>query len=265
MAKPAGLLRPAPLLYSSFWTVLDWLFPPTCGGCGKTGVRWCEPCQNQIQPITSNFCPVCGDLLPLPPSPAGPSPAGDSALCANCRQRPPAFQELRSYGVFQGPLRKAIHRLKYQKDVGMGEALSKHLIELYNHLKWEIDWITPVPLNKTRERERGYNQSGLLGRPLAYAVQKPYRPDVIKRSRNTHSQVGLNAAERQKNVEDAFSIRTDQVRGKVILIVDDVATTGSTINACARALRDAGASAVYGLTLARAAPQADADDRPIPS
>lgn len=263
MKKLAGLFRLAHVLYPSLWAALDWVFPPTCGGCNTTGTRWCSTCQSQVMLVSAPFCEICGDLQN--DLPAGETPAGTVFICDHCQSQRPAYQSLRSYGVFKGPLREAIHRMKYQKDLGMGEALSKHLIELYNHLKWDIDLIAPVPLSRKRELERGYNQAGLLGRSLAYAVQKTYQPEIILRSRDTRSQVGLSAQERRQNVAGAFSADTQQVRGKTVLIIDDVTTTGSTIHACAQALHNAGASAVYGLTLARAVSQADADDRPTTS
>ena len=251
--KMAGQLSPAYFLYQSLWQALDWLFPPTCGGCSQTGVTWCAACQNQVVRIAQPVCPRCGD----------PRPENDGP-CPDCLAHPPEYEQLRSFAVFQGPLREALHRRPYHGDIGLGRPLSKHLIEYYNDLKWDIDLVAPVPLSKKRMRERGYNQSGALGRPLAYAIQKPFETGALQRTRNTQSQVGLSAANRQKNVEDAFSAKREKVQGKVILVIDDVSTTGSTINACARALRLAGASAVYGLTLARSVLQADADDQPKP-
>lgn len=146
--------------------------------------------------------------------------------------------------------------------MGMGEALSKHLIELYNDLKWDIDMIVPVPLSKAHYKKRGYNQAGLLARPLAYAVEKPYRPGALERTRDTLSQVHLGAHERRKNVSNAFGAKAEIVKGKNILVIDDVTTTGSTISACAKALKSAGASTVFGMTLARSVLQADVDDQP---
>ncbi len=251
--KLAGQARPAYFLYHYLWYTLDWLFPPTCGGCKRTGLRWCEACQQQVIRITGPVCTRCGDPLD--------GQADVPLLCPNCQDHPPEYQAVRSFAAFGGPLREAMHRLKYQRDIGIGEALSKHLIELYNELKWGIDLVTPVPLSAKRARERGYNQSGLLARPLAYAVQKPYQPSILMRSRDTRSQVGLGANERRQNVEGAFTASTAQVKEKVVLVIDDVMTTGSTINACTQALLRAGASAVYGLTLARAMSQADADDQ----
>ncbi len=257
----AGQASPAFLLYHVMWCALDWLFPPTCGGCNQPGFRWCVPCQQQIQRVVNPVCACCGELLKTQ-NLREPS-AG--LLCYDCQAQLPEYQALRSYGLFSGPLREALHRLKYQRDIGMGEALSKHLIELYNELKWDIDLIAPVPLSQKRLRERGYNQSGLLARPLAYAVQKAYLPDILTRSRNTHTQVGLSANERHKNVEGAFAANKEKVKGKVVLVIDDVTTTGSTISACAQALRIAGASAVYALTLARAVSKTDTDDHLISS
>ncbi len=251
----AGLERPAYFLYHTLWCALDWLFPPTCGGCSLPGTRWCEDCQKQVVRVQGRICPCCGDPLTENASWSGP--------CRNCLNYPPAFLALRSFGIFDGHLREALHQLKYQRDMGLGEALSKHLIEIYNEVKWDVNLVVPVPLSQQRLKERGYNQSGLLGRPFAYAIQKAYQPDVLQRTRDTCSQVGLSAFDRHQNVNGAFQARADKVNGKAVLVIDDVTTTGSTINACAQALYAAGASAVYGLTLARAVLKADVDDRSI--
>lgn len=169
---------------------------------------------------------------------------------------------LRSFGEYGGSLRNGILRLKFRRDIGLAEALSKHLISLYNELNLEIDLVVPVPLNKKRQRKRGYNQASVLALPLAYAICKPYETHALERTRDTLSQVRLGASERKKNVQDAFHAHSKWIDGKKILVVDDVTTTGSTINACAQALLRAGASAVFGLTLARAVLQADVDDQP---
>lgn len=248
--KLAGTAYPARFLYSTMWSALDWVFPPNCGGCQKAGVRWCEDCQSQLSLLGEAVCPVCGEPQesPLP--------------CPGCRAEPPTYRMVRSAAEYTGPLRHAIHRLKYENDIGLGEVLSKHLIELYNHLKWNVDMVAPVPLSASRMRERGYNQSSLLARPLAYAIQKPYRPRILHRTKETRTQVGLSARERARNVAGAFTATPQLVRGNVVLLVDDVTTTGSTINACAQALIESGASAVFGITLARAVLKREADDQP---
>ena len=247
--KQAGLQRPAHFAYHLLWSAIDWLYPPTCGGCSRPGERWCSNCQ-QAEKITGPMCPLCGE------------PQSNAQVCGSCRAEAPTYQALRSWGWHRGPLRNAVLRLKYKDDIGLGEALSKHLIDLYNDLKWEVDLVAAVPLSRSRLKERGYNQAGLLARPLAYAIQKPYSPGILSRKRETRSQVGLDAHQRHANVKDAFEAVDKLVKGKVILIIDDVTTTGSTISACAQALNLVGASAVFGMTLTRAVLQADADDQP---
>lgn len=247
--KSAGPVRPAHFLYHTFWCTVDWFFLPTCGGCGRPNTRWCQNCQDNLSRVTGPICACCGEPQP------------DGQLCLACQINPPAYESLRSFAFFKGPIREALHHLKYKRDIGLGEALSKHLIELYNQVKWDIDMVTSVPLSAQRMKERGYNQASMLGRPLAYAIGKPHLA-VLGKNRDTRSQVGLSAVERKENVSGAFTAYSGQVKGKIVLVIDDVTTTGSTINACAQALRQAGASAVYGLTLARAMLQADADDQP---
>ncbi len=148
-------------------------------------------------------------------------------------------------------MRNAIHRLKYKRDVALGEALARMLIQTLVNLAWEIDLVIPVPLGKSRLAERGYNQAALLARPLALAMRLPYQPPALHRMRETRTQVGLSIIERRLNVDGAFQADTALAEGRSVLIVDDVMTTGATLNACAGALLDAGAKHVLSLTLAR--------------
>lgn len=154
--------------------------------------------------------------------------------------------------MHQGPLRLAIHSLKYQRNIGLAEALSIHLVDLLNNLRWSVDLIVPVPLAAQRQLERGYNQASLLALPLALAYRQSYSSRALHRIRETRTQVGLTSEERHSNVRDAFIADSKYVKSKSVLVIDDVATTGATQEACARALLIAGASTVYGLTLARA-------------
>jgi len=242
---PAGRKsHPAFRLYHLAWAALDWLYPPDCGGCGQPGSRWCPACQAGAQVIGANLCPICGQH----------QPAG--AICQSCAKNHPAFLAIRSWAVYQGTLREAIHRLKYKHDIALAEALAVHLIEVYDRMQWTVDLITAVPLGSKRLLERGYNQAGMLARPLAFYEQKSFAPDAIRRIRETDTQVRLGPAERRANVHNAFEANTSLVSGKVVLVIDDVTTTGATIESCAQALRGAGAAGVYGLTLARAGRQA---------
>jgi len=226
-------------LYHLFWSAVDWIYPPNCGGCNKPGERWCDDCQRQAAPMRESICSVCGNFI-------------DSGnLCSRCSVALPPYEALRSWGIFVGPLRQAIHRLKYRHDIALGEALSHYLTELYQLMGWTVDIVIPVPLSHSRQVERGYNQSALLALPFALSCGLSFQPKAIQRIRNTRSQVGLHAHERIENVNGAFSAKKDIVYGKTILLVDDVTTTGATISSSAQALVEAGAKAVYGITLAR--------------
>jgi ComF family protein len=148
-------------------------------------------------------------------------------------------------------LREAIHQLKYRSNIGLAEALSTHLIELFHDTGWTVDEITVVPLSPKRQIERGYNQASLLARPLGLACHIPFQPKVLSRVRETISQVGLSASDRHVNVRDAFVADAGLVRDKAVLIIDDVTTTGATLTECSRALLNAGAKQIYSLTLAK--------------
>lgn len=248
MLLPGRRKPSAYVFYQWMWEAIDWLYPPSCGGCGRFGNRWCGDCQAGVEALPADICPICGN----------PHPGG--AVCERCTAEPPAFVQLRSAAIFKGALRNAIHRLKYDRDLGLGEALARHLIHLLDGLNWRLDCVTSVPLSNAHLIERGYNQSNLLARPLALVRQIPFVPQAIKRTRETRTQVGLSAKERDLNVRDAFWANANLVRNKTVVVIDDVTTTGSTIRACASALHAAGALSVYGLTLARAVLQDSTPD-----
>jgi ComF family protein len=227
-------------LYHLFLTGLDWLYPPKCGGCEQLGERWCQNCQTSVERLVTLICPVCGQ-----------NNAGD-IVCPRCLSNPPHYVALRSWAIFAGKIRNALHRLKYHRDVSLGEALSRPLFDYFQQLNWPVDLIVPVPLGAERMVSRGYNQAELLARPMALATGLPYRTNALWRSRETRSQVGLSATERHQNVSGAFCAKSELVAGRNVLVIDDVTTTGATLDSCAAALLDAGAQSVYGMTMARA-------------
>jgi ComF family protein len=186
------------------------------------------------------ICPICGN------------PNSKNEECERCRISPPLFTSLRSYSVFSGSLREAIHEFKYKHDIGLGEAFSRLMIPKLEKLNWSLDLITSVPLGLVRFRERGYNQATLLARPIALFFRVPFSSRALIRIRETRTQVGLSVVERNENMLGAFRAKKELVQGRNILVVDDVATSGATLNACAKALLDNGASNVYGFSLARA-------------
>ncbi len=222
------------------WIIIDLIYPPTCCNCGKVGFRLCLDCFSQIQIINKNVCKYCGEILIKP------------GICKKCKKQKPKYKVLRSWGVFQGPLREMIHTLKYQRNLGMGDYFAPILSQALETHGWQIDIVIPVPLNKERLRERGYNQAEVLAKPLAVFINKSHKPKSISRIRNTQSQVGLSLKQRRQNVKGAFMADASSFKGKQVLIIDDVATTGSTLDACTDALLKAGAESVFGLTLARA-------------
>jgi len=225
------------------WKFIDILFPPTCAGCGKWGERYCRICFANTRTVSPNICKSCGE----------PLRQNNVSICERCISSDIYFAAVRSWALFEDPLKKAIHNLKYQRDLALGEVLAQPLAKYLNGTDWDIDLITAVPLDGARKRERGYNQSVMLARPLSWLTNIPFDEKAIDRVRETRPQVGLSREERTENMDEAFRGQSEIVNGKTILIIDDVITTGSTINACSRALIESGAEKVFGLTLARSA------------
>ena len=227
-------------IYQGFWTALDWLLPPVCGGCDNSGVRWCVECQNRVQAIADPICDVCG------------LPQAHFGLCDRCRQNRPSFKVLRSWAVFENPVQEALHQLKYRRNIGLGEALAAQMSVFVAQLEWPVDIIIPIPLGKKRLKERGYNQVAMVANPLSLQLGIDYRPMALVRARETHSQVGLTATERKQNVLNAFQADKNKINGRTVLLIDDVSTTGATLSSAAEALYAAGAKEVYAFTIARA-------------
>lgn len=232
-------------IYHAFWMLMDGIYPPTCPGCGRFGYRLCSACMEDIIPFSASVCNRCGAPLRSPSQkhPCLPPECGIAGF--------------RSWAPFKDPLRKVLHSLKYQRNLGVGEVLAASLAGMVHQEGWRVHMVIPVPLGRRRQRERGYNQTAQIAHPLALMLRRPYRPNAIWRSRETSSQIKMNRRERFDNVNQAFSADEEQVSGRTILIIDDVATTGATISECARALKNARAKEVYCLTVARAVLQDD--------
>jgi ComF family protein len=172
-------------------------------------------------------------------------------LCANCRAHPLEIEKIRSVALFDGVLRQAIHRFKYERLAGLAEPFGEMLADYWRAELLTADWLIPVPLHPSRERDRGYNQSELLARQLARRVNVPISSKGLRRTRATAVQMTLNAAQRRENVAGAFECVEPRARGARVMVIDDVGTTGATLDACAQAVLKAGAASVMGLTLAR--------------
>jgi ComF family protein len=219
--------------------LLDLLYPPRCVHCRQPGQWWCAACNAQAQVIHDPICPHCGRPQ-------------FSALCPQCRRSPIEIDGIRSAVVFEGPLRQAIHHLKYNGKTSLAEPLGRFIVARWKTDPLPADVIVPVPLHATRLRERGYNQSTLLAQQLSPACGLPVAEEALERTKATLPQVTLDAQQRRANVQDAFRACADRVRGKQVLLMDDVCTTGATLAACSQALKQAGAQSVWALTLGRA-------------
>ena len=208
---------------------------------------FCRSCWDAIQPLRGPFCPCCG--RPFASSYA--LQYSPDHLCGPCRRDPPAYTCARSLYLYASPLQEAVRLFKYNKKVALADALGA----LMNQATFEpahIDMIIPVPLYPTRLRDREYNQSLLLADRVSRARKIPLSYDNLIRIRETAPQTDLSRAVRLKNLRRAFAVRRPQeISGRHVLIIDDVFTTGTTVNECAKALRKAGASGVYVRTLAR--------------
>ncbi|MCL4531429.1 MAG: hypothetical protein M1282_18750 [Chloroflexi bacterium] len=154
--------------------------------------------------------------------------------------------------MFDAPVQNALRRLKYRRDIGLGDAQAAQLLEFVVSLNWPVELIVPMPLGRKRLQERGYNQVGFIARPHSLALRIAFAPDALARVRETRSQVGLTKVERRANVNKAFQAKEMRLNGRVVLLMDDVATTGSTLSSCAEALSAAGVQDVFALTVSRA-------------
>jgi len=219
---------------------LDLLFPQWCVGCGKGGSFLCDSCRASLPRIMPPLCPKCGE----------PQPSG--RLCPSCVSWQAKIDGIRSPFRFGGVMRQAIHQLKYANlralAVPLAKLLSNYLIT--NPMPGEV--LVPVPLHRKRLRERGYDQSRLVAKELGKLINLPVVNDHLSRQRHAPPQARtLTVAERRSNVADAFICHDRRLQDKQILLIDDVSTSGATLDACAVALKAAGAVSVWGLVLAK--------------
>lgn len=234
--------------------LLNLIYPESCLCCLSPVSRWhergvCDGCWQKIlqMKIGRPWCPSCG-------MPYATAETGESHLCGACMLRPPPWAGARSFGTYSGELRSVVQAFKFRGRKDLAFLLAPLMAAAFGD-SWtpgDFDLLVPVPLHRKRRRERGYNQSGLLGHLLAGLVGIPCSERALARVRHTPPQVGFSAGERARNLRGAFRCRRPAlVSRRRLLLIDDVMTTGATLAGAAAALLDAGALRVSALTLAR--------------
>lgn len=241
--------------------VADLLFPPRCVACHRLGAWLCSECLANVELLRPPICAHCGiallpddrDVAPVS-TPSRHVEKGRGALCARCQRAPFQLEGLRACAFHSGPLREAIHQFKYEGLRSLAGPLGKLMSQTWSEVAPAsgFDVIVPVPLHRTRQRERGYNQAALLAREISPTLHCPVVEGELVRVKATAPQIDLSAEQRRHNVQDAFKCTNCNLAGKRVLLVDDVCTTGATLEAAAAALHQAGAASVWSFTLARA-------------
>jgi len=240
------------------------LFPARCIVCQRA-VEYDEVGHEKTGRLSSDICADCLDAMPrnehccprcAVPLVSDYSTGGHSneVLCGHCIRQPPAFDYSYSLFRYEGSIVSLIHQLKFSQKIGHARSLGSLLAETgteYTNKYGMPDGLLPVPLHRRRLRQRGFNQSSELACSLAKTWSRPIMFDEVERERKTESQTGLNASQRKKNIRGAFRL-TGEVTYDHVLIIDDVVTTGSTVNELASLLKKAGVKQVGVLSLARA-------------
>lgn len=232
------------------------LIPGPCRLCGRllshsSRIPVCDACLDGFPRLPEKICVRCG--IPMPDVTEVP---GETVRCAACRIGTYSFEYARSFALYEDEMIRAVLLLKFERIEPLASWFAARLAEIVaqNAEALAADVIVPVPLHRDREKERGYNQADLLSKPLAKLLKLPHQGVLLVRKRPRPAKHVLTLRERWAAVRGAFEIRPgSQVDNRRVLLLDDVMTTGATLDACSKALRDAGAKSVVALTVARAA------------
>lgn len=236
-----------------FFKFIELIYPPRCHICrtfltdDRGAAHFCDDCLNSLNRITSPLCPVCG--IPFV------SRVENDHLCEDCLRKTPYFDLLVAPYLYEGGIMDAIHQVKYTGKTyltkSLGTLLAASARERFGNTEGML--MMPVPLHPKRLRERGFNQSLVLARAIAPLLETRIDFLSLRRVKYTQPQTGLKRDERRRNVKGAFGVTgSPDLKGKTVILVDDVATTGNTLNECARVLKKAGCERVFCLVLARA-------------
>jgi competence protein ComFC len=237
------------------------LFPAPCRLCGQvldtaSRIPLCRICLESLRPLSHTCCDRCG----RPFVSSVPAEGLELPLCHICRRGLYDFDFARNYAAYTPTMARAIMLVKYEEVTPLASWFAAKVRQLFEHNRerCEADVVVPVPAHALRLRERGYNHAELIARPLARALGLPCRSYLLVRSRPRPDKLRLTVRERWRTVRGAYTIRKGlRVDNLRVLLLDDVLTTGATLDACSRALRSAGAAKVAALTVARAIPRGD--------
>ena len=251
------------MLASAGDALVSVFFPGDCRLCEQLLTRAnrvpiCDECFASFRPLSQNICEICGQPLETFATQAQQRRTDSHEpvrICGVCQLRTYTFDRARSYARYEAGLIRAIVMLKFDRIEPLGEWFADRLLEVMRREELlGADVVVPVPLHRRRLHERGYNQADLIAKPLARKLKLPYRPVLLVRKRPRPDMHILTLRERWESVRGAFATQNaSQVDNLRVLLVDDVLTTGATLDACAKVLREAGAKSVIGLTVARAA------------
>ncbi|HJD56881.1 ComF family protein [Candidatus Tisiphia endosymbiont of Ptychoptera albimana] len=226
--------------------LIDYILPARCLSCTEmteTKEDFCQNCWKKLDFITKPYCIICGSRLDIS--------ILDNMCCAKCFQHKPCYDKSRSLIKFNEHSKKIIHAFKYQDKTILAKTFSKLFYTHYNSEIQDIDLIIPVPMNRFKRLFRMYNPALILALEISKLARKSFSPDVLIKSKWTKSQTFLSKKEREKNLSNSLILNKKyQIIGQKILLVDDVLTTGTTVNKCAKILKDSGAECVYVMTIA---------------
>lgn len=230
--------------------LLNFLLPPLCPFCRtlvSENKTVCAPCWSQIQFISAPYCPQCAKPFEF-------GSAANDLKCAKCLVTPPSYQATRVAFKYDDFSRKLILSFKHHDAIHLGPLLAQWMYGGGKDILTDADFLVPVPLHWTRLLKRGYNQAAILSKELSKLSGIPTKLKVLKRPRRTPTQGSLTPKQRQDNVRNAFKVppsTLSQIRGKTLVLIEDVITTGATLNSCAKTLLKAGAKEVRVIAVGR--------------
>lgn len=233
------------MIYRLSKAVVDMIFPRRCPAChdivNEKGALICKKCEGKFEYVEEPYCMKCGK----------PVMDDGKEYCTECENNKRNFEEGRAVFIYDDAMRLSIYSFKYNDRQEYAEYYAKEIyLRLGNKIKsWDADVIIPIPLHKSKQKLRGYNQAYLIAKELSNLIKIPVENNVIIRNRKTVVQKNLNAKDRANNVKNAFKIKQNNVKFKSAILIDDIYTTGATISAATESLKACGVEKVYFISL----------------